>query len=315
MNILVPLSSSDPLDAFCQAGADEFYIGFYDTAWDTRFGSFEEINRMSSFGSQANFPIQELEKLVTQIHIRGKKVFVTLNSAAYSFDQILWIDSYVEQLKAFSIDGIILGSLELLCHLRGCGLPLSMSTMGGTYNSGIISFYQDLGVKRIILPRDITLRDMEKIVSQFPGILFEAFLMRNGCKYSDANCMSYHSRKCGSMCATLDIDSYTIETNPAMKTQDVREIHANHTLFTKAFHKRTCGLCVIDDLLNIGISSVKIVGRADRFDSVIADIKQVRTLIDAPGHSRMSINENCLYQLNCYYNCNHSQQYDCCHIY
>ena len=119
MNILVPLSSNAPLDAFCQAGADEFYIGFYDTAWDARFGSFEEINRMSSFGSQANFPVQELEKIITQIHIRGKKVFVTFNSAAHSFDQLLWIDSYIEQLKALSIDGIILPLFSIYIMERG----------------------------------------------------------------------------------------------------------------------------------------------------------------------------------------------------
>lgn len=301
MNIMVPLSRGDVLDRFCQAGADEFYIGFYDPAWDTRFGPFEEINRMSSFGGQANVPLQVLEDIVRQIHTRRKKVFVTLNSAAYSFEQLQWIDRYVRLLQSLPVDGIILGSLELLLRLRSCGLPLTISTMGGAYNSDIVSFYRDLGVKRVILPRDITLPDMERIIRQFPQLEFEVFLMRNGCKYSDSNCMAYHSRRHGSLCAALDSGPYTIEVDGISTPQEAREIQANHTLFTRAFHKQACGLCAVDDLLQMGVSSVKIVGRADAPDAVAADIQQVRELIDQPGNSGMCVGKNCLYDLNCYY--------------
>ena len=301
MNIMVPLSCAEMLERFCRAGADEFYIGFYDPAWDMRFGTFEEINRMSSFGSLANFPLQALEEIIARIHILRKKVFVTLNSATYSFEQIQWMDRYIQLLRSVSVDGIILGSLELLHHLRGCGIPLTLSTMGGAYNSDIVSFYQDMGIRRLILPRDMTLPDMERIVPRFPHLEFEVFLMRNGCKYSDSNCMTYHSRRYGSMCAVLDTGAYTIETNRTFTHREIREIHANHALFTKAFHKRACGLCAVDNLLQMGISSVKIVGRADAPDVVAADIQQVRALIDGPGNSEMCAGENCLYNLNCYY--------------
>ncbi len=304
MNIMVPLSSTDMLEEFCQAGADEFYFGFYDPSWEVIFGPFEEINRMSSFGAQANFNWKRLEDTVKQIHAHGKKAYVTLNSAAYSISQLNWMDAYVKKLQLMSIDGIILGSLELVYRLKGCGVPLTLSTMGGAYNSSIISFYQDLGISRMILPRDMTLSDMKRIVRQFPDIDFEAFLMRNGCKYSDSGCMSYHARKYGSMCAMLDQGPCVIDIDSAMDALSVREIYANHTLFTKAFHKEACGLCAVDELMEMGIASVKIVGRADFASSVSKDIRRVRTLIDHPGHSRESVADSCLYQLNCYYNQN-----------
>ena len=302
MNIMVPLSSMDTLEEFCQAGADEFYFGFYDPDWEAVFGPFEEINRMSSFGGQANFSLGILEDIVKQIHMRGKKAYVTLNSAAYSIAQLKWMDAYVEKLRLAGIDGIIAGSLELVYRLKDCGIPLTMSTMGGAYNSGIIALYQELGISRVILPRDMKLSDMERIVWQFPDIDFEAFLMRNGCKYSDSGCMSYHARKYGSMCAALDGGFCAIDTSPVMDALTVREVYANHALFAKAFHKKACGLCAVDLLMKMGIASVKIVGRADLADSVKKDIRRMRALIDHPGHSRESVSDSCLYQLNCYYN-------------
>ncbi len=301
MNIMVPLARTDMLDEFCQAGADEFYFGFYDSAWNGVFGTFEEINRMSSFGSLANVGIDDLSNIVAQIQVRGKKAYVTLNSAAYSLTQLKWIDAYVEQLRSLKIDGIIVGSLELLYHLRDCGIPLTVSTMGGAYNSKVIAVYRELGVRRVILPRDIALCDMEKIVLQFPDISFEAFLMRNGCKYSDSGCMSYHARKHGSICAMLDSGSCTIDIGPTDDIQMVREAYATHTLFAHAFLKKACGLCAVDKLMEIGISSVKIVGRADDPASVCQDIRRVRALINYPSHSKESVSSCCLYQLNCYY--------------
>ncbi len=301
MNIMVPLAHADMLDEFCQAGADEFYFGFCDNAWDGVFGTFEEINRMSSFGSQANVGLEDLNNIVAQIQARRKKAYITLNSAAYSTAQLKWIDAYVEQLRSLKVDGIIVGSLELLVRLRDCGIPLTMSTMGGAYNSNVVSLYRDLGIRRVILPRDVTLCDMEKIVLQFPDISFEAFLMRNGCKYSDSGCMSYHARKYGSMCAMLDAGPCTFDIDSEEDVPMIREIYANHVLFTQAFHKKACGLCAVDELMEMGIASVKIVGRADDPASVIQDIRRVRALIDHPGHSKESIVDCCLYRLNCYY--------------
>lgn len=301
MNIMVPLSRVDVLDSFCQAGASEFYMGFYDPAWDARFGPFEEINRMSSFGTQANISLEDIEQVVRQVHQRGKRVYITLNSAAYSMEQLVWMERYAAMLRSVSADGIILGSLELLCRLQNCGLPLTVSTMGGAYNRDIVSFYRDLGVKRVILPRDMTFSDMEKLVSRFPELEFEAFLMRNGCKYSDANCLAYHARRYGSLCATLDSGPYALETDRGSDPGTLREIYANHTLFAQAFHKQACGLCAIDGLARIGISSLKIVGRADRAEAVAADIRQVRILLDNPGQAGTQVSENCLYGLNCYY--------------
>ena len=60
MNIMVPIQNESLVNELVQAGTDEFYFGFKDSKWERRFGTFSEINRMSSFGSRANFDFNKI---------------------------------------------------------------------------------------------------------------------------------------------------------------------------------------------------------------------------------------------------------------
>ena len=111
MKIMVPLSSFDSIDKLSAAGADEFYFGFYDENWTKKYGDFEEINRMSSFGSTANFSISECHDVIEKIHSNGKKVFITLNSAMYTANQIDWLLKKIYEYQLYHADGIIVGNI------------------------------------------------------------------------------------------------------------------------------------------------------------------------------------------------------------
>ncbi len=77
MKIMVPIADEKNIEPFAKAGADEFYFGIYDNVWTKRFGIFEEINRMSSFGSRANIPVDNLENFIYAIKDMGKKAYIT----------------------------------------------------------------------------------------------------------------------------------------------------------------------------------------------------------------------------------------------
>ncbi len=102
MNIMVPLASKDDIDNLCRAGADEFYFGFRDERWDKRFGIFEEINRMSSFGSKANFHISEISETAKIIKKKGKRVYITLNSQMYSQKQKEYKSTELKSVFSYS---------------------------------------------------------------------------------------------------------------------------------------------------------------------------------------------------------------------
>lgn len=305
MNIMVPISRYEDIVPFSNAGADEFYFGIRDEKWNNKFGIFEEINRMSSFGSRANFDINNVNIIVSKVKEQGKKVYMTLNSGVYSTKQIEYITRNKNIFK--NIDGIIVSDLGMIKELIKLNLPIILSTMAGLYNSSIIQFYYKLGIRRMIIPRDVQLRDIVHMVKKYPDIKFEVFLMRNGCKYSDSNCMSFHGRKYGSMCSCIDNEKSKIIMSEKIKndTNIIKEIYSNNKLFTKAYHKEACGLCALEVFNNIGINSLKVVGRADNPASIINDIKQIKRIINELNKGeelKISNYDNCLYNMNCYYN-------------
>lgn len=306
MEIMVPVSDFPAIDRYCNAGADELYFGFYDAAWTRKYGVFEEINRMSSFGSRANFKLEEVGDVIQCIKKKGKKAYMTLNSGIYSEGQAKYIDKLLETYGFEGLDGLIVGDPSLIPVLSQYDIPMTLSTMAGAYNRLIIAFYRNLGMKRIILPRDVQMRDIETMVKGFPDMEFEVFLMRNGCKFSDSHCMSYHGRKHSSMCSCIDREQPDMFFRKNGNGKEKREAYTNNKLFAKAFHKAACGICAIKRFHDMGIKSVKIVGRADAAEQVEKDIQMVKRTIEAIGQNGKGEMgdlpyENCLYNLNCYY--------------
>lgn len=301
MNIMVPVSSSTQVKRLSDAGADEFYMGIFDERWNDAFGVFEELNRMSSFGQIANVKYSEAFEIIATCQSLNKKVFLTLNSNHYSKEQKKYLEKILVNEKIKKVDGIIVGDLTLIPLLKQYNYKITLSTMGAAYNSLIIKQYMELGIARIIIPRDVQLVDIERIIQLFPELEFEVFLMRNGCKYSDAYCTAFHARKYGSMCSCIDAEKPRIKwMEDTVSDSYKREFISNNNLFTKAFHKKACGLCAIQYFQDIGVGSVKIVGRADDKDSIENDVRIVRSIIDKRDVDD-SRYVNCLYGMNCYY--------------
>ena len=160
MNILVPLNDIAHLGEFLDAGATEFYIGFYDRAWEERFGTYSDINRLSGFRQSANrysFEelVDELSQLSKTVLSERVSIYVTLNASAYSKEQMEELRSYVERLKQCGIRGIIVSNLELTMLAKEVGVPSVISTIAGVYNAETVKIYQEFGATRVIRPRDV----------------------------------------------------------------------------------------------------------------------------------------------------------------
>lgn len=307
MNIMVPVSSIENAINLCKAGSDELYIGIYDEIWNRKFGNFEEINRMSSFGKRANVSVEECIEIIRIVHNQKKKIYIAFNSGIYSKDEVNYILDMIENNNLTESDGFIISDLYLIQQMVKKNYNIILSTMAGVYNSNMIDFYYKMGIRRIIVPRDVSLQNIKNMVSKYKNIKFEVFLMRNGCKYSDAHCMSFHSRKYNSMCSCVDNNEKKVSFVNNLSSDYKKMFYANDELFTKVFHKKACGLCYINELMSIGVSTVKVVGRADDEKAVIEDIKLIRKIVDNYNKkdiaciSEDSIFENCWYGLNCYY--------------
>ena len=311
--ILVPLKNALHVDEYIELGADEFYIGFDDIDWYERFGEYCDINRMSGYRKIAN-PLSFVEMLdvIKFVKARDKKIFVTFNANLYHdyvYDQL---ENYLKQLRNSGVDGIIVSGGNIINLVLSYGMEAILSTMVGIYNEDILRYYANSGIKRVIIPRDVTIDELKAMKLAFPQVEFEVFLMRNGCIFSDSNCLGLHKSECGALCTWLK----NSEKKHISFYKDFKHIHnyeLNHFLYNNVFHSNACGLCSIYDLEKAGVHAYKIVGRGDDIEGIKRDIKNVKANLVIAGNSKsrreylknMVFPENrkdiCKLGLNCYY--------------
>ena len=290
MKILVPLNNAELLQKYIDAGADEFYIGFHDLQWSEKFGKYADINRMSGFGMNANrYSFEEILRIAKRIKINNKSVFITLNANTYSEEQIDYIlREYVPGFLETNVDGVIVSDLAL-----------------GNY-------YVANGVQRIILPRDISLAEIESISQNIYNSKIEVFFMRNGCVFSDGYCLGMHRPECGATCGMIRNHSRNIITNKS-DFKSKHDIAVNNKIYDRLFHNEACAMCALYRMQKMGVYSLKIVGRADNPLSVCQDIITTKKNIKIAENAKNETEylermiypfdslEKCNMGLSCYY--------------
>lgn len=280
MKALVPLNNIEHIDDYIEAGAGEFYIGFYDNDWHERFGEYADINRLTGFKKNANpYNFEEMIEIIKSVKQKGVMIYVTFNASVYSQAQIDYLQLYLERLRDTEVDGVIVSCPELVRCANKQGINAVVSTISSVYNSDIAKFYRDLGAKRIILPRDLSMDEIDSIIHAVPEVEYEVFMMRNGCRYSDGNCLGFHRSEKSAICGclggaqrNLHLDSENFKTR--------HEVELNDIVYTTSFHSYTCGLCSVYRFVKWGISAGKIVGRSDEWQHVCNDISLIKKNVD-----------------------------------
>lgn len=314
MKVLVPLNRNEHMEKLVEAGADELYLGFYDEKWFETFGEYADINRMSGFKQKANSNnFSEMIELAKGIKTLGRSAFLTMNANCYSAQQVEYAEeNYFDAIKEAGMDGIIVSDVHLMEAAHAAGIPTVASTMCGIYNRDIARYYYNAGMRRIILPRDLSLNEIEAICGEFEDMEYEVFFMRNGCVFSDTYCLGMHRGECGATCAF--IRSHPKEILSEYRGFEGRQkVNLNDYLYNVHFHHDTCGMCALYRMKEMGVSALKIVGRSDRYEAVCNDIRLAKRNIEIAQNAsseaeyldRMEFpahaGRKCLGGFSCYY--------------
>lgn len=145
-----------------------------------------------SYGLRAfagNFDNDELKNAVEYAHNIGKKIYVTLNILAHEHD-FEGLDKYVLFLCDIKVDAVIVSDLGLIQFIKqyADNLPIHVSTQANVLNSYAIRFLAEMGVKRIILAREVSIDEIREIKKNIPqNIELECFV-------HGAMCISYSGR-------------------------------------------------------------------------------------------------------------------------
>lgn len=173
LELLAPAGDQKRLEIALAYGADAVYLSG------------------KSLGMRAackNFDHDELNAAATEVHARGKKLYVTLNIFPFDAD-LKDVDGYLEYLSKIGADGVIVSDIGLIKRvLSRTDLDVHVSTQANVTNADAAAVYADMGVKRIVLARELSLdmiRDIRKKLDS--RVELEAFV-------HGAMCISYSGR-------------------------------------------------------------------------------------------------------------------------
>ena len=172
--LLAPAGSPEVLRVALHYGADAVYIGG------------------EAFGLRAkakNFSHDEMKEAARLTHELGKKLYVTVNILAHNAD-LQAVRDYLEELRTIRPDGLIIADPGVFSLAgRICPeIPRHISTQANNTNLETCRFWAELGAKRIVTARELSLREIREIREQIPEEMeIETFI-------HGAMCISYSGR-------------------------------------------------------------------------------------------------------------------------
>ena len=301
MKILAPLNSPSETEMLLANGAEELYCGVVPEEWIARYSGAIWLNRRSPAGGNLR-TFSDLAQVVEQAHQHDVPVFVTLNAQGYTAGQLpLVLDLARRYVEEAAVDGLIVSDPALILELRQQQLPcaLHLSSIAATLNAAAVRFFQSLGVRRVILPRSLTIAEIRRIAAEVgSGIELEVFILNDGCIFEEGFCLTTHHHSVGAFCtglAAMESQFFKISGDPLLLEEGeelkalLRDFHrriddiTNHACSAraqKALPLAPCGLCAIPAFQRMGISAVKIVGRESSPLRKLASLRLVRAVME-----------------------------------
>ncbi len=266
--LLAPAGSRESLIAAVENGADAVYFG----------GRLFSARQYAS-----NFNHEELESAIDHAHLRGVKAYVTVNTLIKD-SELEEICGYLQYLCRCGVDAVIvhdLGILKLL-HEQLPRLPVHASTQMSIHNTEGVKLLQSMGVKRVILARELSLDEIRKIRSE-TAVEIEIFI-------HGALCFSYSGQCLLSSMIGGRSGNRGCCAQPCRKKYRINEVEG-YLLSPKDLNMSEH----IGALISEGIDSFKIEGRMKRPEYVAGVVRVYRKLIDryfeAPENFKVSENE------------------------
>jgi len=270
IELLAPAGDLEKLIIAIEYGADAVYFG--GEAFSLRAGA-------------GNFSIEDIKTGLKYAHDRGKKCYLTLNIFPHNED-IEPLTEYLKEIKDLGIDAYIVSDFGVIDLIREIipNAEIHLSTQANMTNYQTAKFWAKQGVKRIVLARELTIKEICELKSELKDAMdFEAFIQ-------GAMCISYSGRCLLSnfmverdanrgMCAHPCRWKYALveEQRPGEYYPIEEDARGTYILNSR-------DLCMIEhmpELINAGVSSAKIEGRMKSIFYVATVVSVYRKAIDA----------------------------------
>ena len=272
VELLMPAGNLEKLEYAVRYGADAVYLGVVDFS----LRAMRKGNLIT---------LENLKDAVELAHKLGAKSYITLNIFAFNSD-IKLLEECVEKFKDANPDAFIVSDFGIFNLLRknAPDVPIHVSTQTNTLNYESVKFWQDLGASRVILARELPIKDVAEIRQKVPDIELECFVHGSQCVSFSGRCLlsDYFTKgerkanhgNCSQPCRW----SYKLveSTRPDQYYEINQDERGSHILSPK-------DLCLVEylsQMIDAGIDSFKVEGRTKSLYYVSAVAKAYRQAID-----------------------------------
>ncbi len=268
----MPAGNIEKLEYAIRYGADAVYLGVVDFS-------------LRAMRKGELITLDNIKDAIAKAHELGAKAYLTLNIFAFNND-IRQLEEAIDIFNDAKPDAVILSDFGVfnLVRKRMPNTDIHISTQTNTLNYESVKFWRDLGASRVILARELAIKDIAEIRRQVPDVELESFVHGAQCVSFSGRCLlsDYFSKgerkanhgNCSQPCRW----SYKLveSTRPNEYLEINQDGRGSHILSPK-------DLCLVEylpQLIDAGIDSLKVEGRTKSLYYVSAVAKAYRQAID-----------------------------------
>lgn len=272
LELLMPAGNIEKLEYAICYGADAVYLGVVDFS-------------LRAMRKGELITLDNIKDAIAKAHELGAKAYLTLNIFAFNND-IRQLEEAIDIFNDAKPDAVILSDFGVfnLVRKRMPNTDIHISTQTNTLNYESVKFWRDLGASRVILARELAIKDIAEIRRQVPDVELESFVHGAQCVSFSGRCLlsDYFSKgerkanhgNCSQPCRW----SYKLveSTRPNEYLEINQDGRGSHILSPK-------DLCLVEylpQLIDAGIDSLKVEGRTKSLYYVSAVAKAYRQAID-----------------------------------
>ena len=267
--LLIPAGNLEKLQTALLYGADAIYVG---------------VAGLSLRAGSAEMSMSDLAMGVNKAHAKGVKIFAAVNTFARNAD-LEQAKKIIPALAAIGVDALIVSDPGMLRLIRRLSphLPLHLSTQANTTNIEAVRFWLDQGVRRIILARELNLKDVGEIAAAVPEMELEIFIHGAMCMAYSGRCYlsAFRNRRsanegdCSQPCRwEYLLHESTRPDDPLILQQDQRYSYLLSS-------RDLCLIEYLSEVLASGVTSLKIEGRMKSAYYVAVVTRTYRQALDA----------------------------------
>jgi putative protease len=261
--LLAPAGDRECIRAAIENGADAVYFGL-DAGFNAR-------------ARAKNFDPAELPELLRELHRRGLKGYVTLNTLVFP-SELRQVETLVRQVAAAGVDAVLVQDLGLVRLIREIcpDLPIHASTQMTLTSSQSIAAALELGVERVVLARECSIKEIRRIARETPMPL-EVFVHGALCVAYSGQCLT--SESLGGRSANRGQCAQACRL-PYDLVCDGKEVDLGEQKYLLS-PQDLAAYDLIPQLINAGVCSFKIEGRLKTPEYVANITRHYRQAIDS----------------------------------